>query len=379
MCPNEPVQLQASGGVNFRWEPIDGLSDPNIFNPFANPDTTTTYSVIVENNNGCFDTANVTVTVRIPPTATVTPDTTICAGSSVQLEASGGINFEWSPAATLSNPAIPNPIASPLETTTYQVVVQNEEGCRDTAQVIVTVITADLTLSMPDTTGDPRTKDYRIPINYSLSPETVQCVPDSLSLTISFNSTLFFPKSVDGGTITSNEITGGQRVITISLDGTALTNPNGVLATLVGDVLLGNALSTPLNIDSVDYGNLLVNPTLVNGSLTLDSVCMQGGARLLSLANSAKIRWIVPNPSGTSTAQPIVQVETSERVETFLEVYTQDGTRLHSFAWTPERERDERGGVIRDIALPNDLPSGIYLVVLRTASSHDATTFIIAR
>ncbi|MBC7774386.1 MAG: HYR domain-containing protein [Phycisphaerae bacterium] len=47
-------------------------------------------------------------------------DTTICLGQSVTLQATPGLDqYDWSPAATLDNPNIQNPVATPSATTTY--------------------------------------------------------------------------------------------------------------------------------------------------------------------------------------------------------------------------------------------------------------------
>jgi len=58
----------------------------------------------------------------------VTADTTICRGDSIQLSASGGMYYSWSPDSTLSNPDIPNPLAFPLNNVTYILTISNE-GC----------------------------------------------------------------------------------------------------------------------------------------------------------------------------------------------------------------------------------------------------------
>jgi hypothetical protein len=46
-------------------------------------------------------------------------DVSICAGGSVQLNATGASNYMWAPAAGLSSDFISNPMASPTSTTTY--------------------------------------------------------------------------------------------------------------------------------------------------------------------------------------------------------------------------------------------------------------------
>jgi gliding motility-associated-like protein len=55
-------------------------------------------------------------------------NTAICLGDSAQLNASGGLIYNWTPTTGLSNPTVANPKASPLTTTTYTVSTQVEVG-----------------------------------------------------------------------------------------------------------------------------------------------------------------------------------------------------------------------------------------------------------
>ncbi|WP_299819048.1 gliding motility-associated C-terminal domain-containing protein [uncultured Pontibacter sp.] len=66
--------LKASGGETYSWSPAAGLSDPNIHNPVASPQETTTYTVTVTSAFGCVSTAQVTVNVLplIDPTNAIT-------------------------------------------------------------------------------------------------------------------------------------------------------------------------------------------------------------------------------------------------------------------------------------------------------------------
>ena len=77
----------------------------------------------------------------------------IKTGSSVQLNgsATGGTmpyTWLWSPAGSLDNPAIPNPIASPTVSTTYTLTVTANNGCTgvDMMDVLVGVVPDDLVL-----------------------------------------------------------------------------------------------------------------------------------------------------------------------------------------------------------------------------------------
>lgn len=56
------------------------------------------------------------------------PDTTICVGGQVQLKASGGISYKWTPETGLSSSTVAQPIARPAQTTLYKVQVTDECG-----------------------------------------------------------------------------------------------------------------------------------------------------------------------------------------------------------------------------------------------------------
>lgn len=65
--------------------------------------------------------------------------TTVCRYDSVQLNAFGGISYQWFPSSGLSSTSIANPKASPAITTEYRVVITTAEGCIDSAFVKVEV------------------------------------------------------------------------------------------------------------------------------------------------------------------------------------------------------------------------------------------------
>lgn len=88
-------------------------------------------------------TLNGYITVYDMPIANAGANQTICLGSSVQLNASGGQSYSWSPATGLSSTTIANPIASPSTTTTYTVQVTNGT-CSSIASVVVTVNTLNI-------------------------------------------------------------------------------------------------------------------------------------------------------------------------------------------------------------------------------------------
>jgi gliding motility-associated-like protein len=75
------------------------------------------------------------------PFVSVGNDTTICYNSAAQLHGTfQGNSFSWSPTSSLSNPNSPNPVATPINTTTYVLTVFDNAGCPKPGRDSVTVI-----------------------------------------------------------------------------------------------------------------------------------------------------------------------------------------------------------------------------------------------
>lgn len=140
-CFGTEISLSATGGFEYRWTGPNGFSSnlqqPKISN--ANFNSQGWYKVRVIDSRGCSDEDSTTLIVHPAPTALVTPEVSICVGSNTTLNASGGTRYYWSPNLALSLDTIPNPVASPIESTTYQIVVTNQFVCSDTAFVKVIV------------------------------------------------------------------------------------------------------------------------------------------------------------------------------------------------------------------------------------------------
>lgn len=141
VCTGGIIQLSASGGTSYKWYGPDGQflsaeKNPTIANAIKAMEGTYTVQVTA---NGCTFPATTTLEVLAPiiPITNI-QSATICEGKSVQLEASGGSSYLWTPSNGLSNPLASNPIASPTETTTYTVKVSND-GCSATAEITINV------------------------------------------------------------------------------------------------------------------------------------------------------------------------------------------------------------------------------------------------
>ena len=82
----------------------------------------------------------VCVTIDPLPVANAGPDVTIFEEGSTQLNGSGGVTYTWTPSYGLSDTTIANPVANPMQTTTYYLTVTSPAGCVSTDSVIVTVL-----------------------------------------------------------------------------------------------------------------------------------------------------------------------------------------------------------------------------------------------
>lgn len=135
----------ATGGTapySFNWtaSPSDpSLTSPADENPTVSPAVTTTYTLTVTDADLATDTDEVTVTVNALPTAIVSGDASICAGSSTTLTATltgtGPWNITWSDAVSqngiASSPA--TRVVNPASTTAYTVIAVSDVNCTGTS------------------------------------------------------------------------------------------------------------------------------------------------------------------------------------------------------------------------------------------------------
>lgn len=111
------------------------------------------YRDTIRSGGGCDSVLRVAHLQVIPaPVVRVTKSNDIdCLFEEAQLTATGGAAYSWSPARTLSDAFIPNPVATPVTSTLYAVTVTGANGCRSEGVVEVAV------------TGGHLQKGYRVP------------------------------------------------------------------------------------------------------------------------------------------------------------------------------------------------------------------------
>ena len=197
ICQGDAIQLNAtSDGLQFSWTPSANLNNPNIINPVAITNTTTTYT-IVATIGSCQAVDQVVVTTVPYPGSDAGPSQTICYNTAAQLNGRiVGIRFEWQPRSYLNNPNILNPISTPPRTTQYILLSYDTLGCpkpgRDT--VVVTVQPKIRAFAGNDTTvvvGQPLLFNATGGVSYLWSPST------GLSSTTIYNPVGVYNSSID--------------------------------------------------------------------------------------------------------------------------------------------------------------------------------------
>jgi len=141
VCESKTVNLTANGGASYAWAGpagyTSGLQNP-VFIAAAN--SAGNYMATVKDQFGCINTASTTVAILSKPVLDVFPKSaSFCMGDSVMLTATGGINYLWTPATGLSNPAAASTYAKPATTTTYTVTATGANACTDSLQVKISV------------------------------------------------------------------------------------------------------------------------------------------------------------------------------------------------------------------------------------------------
>lgn len=174
VCLGEVSQMSINNASAAIWhEYVNGEFQPGenslncvkCLNPVASPKVTTTYKVEIADSVWCFDTLDVTVNVLpLPDVKLLTNDTIVKYGQRLQLQATGARMYNWTPPASLDNPNISYPVATPTEPTVYVVGGIASNGCRSYDTVRVGIDYRDNLLIPTAFTpnGDGKNDNFRI-------------------------------------------------------------------------------------------------------------------------------------------------------------------------------------------------------------------------
>lgn len=123
------------GGVDFKDESFSEISSwlwtlsstktSTIQNPYFFYESGGTHTVSLQSTNvyGCKNISDKIITIEPPPPLAISGSTQICIGNKFPLNASGGTAYQWTPTLSIDLPLTSAPIASPLISTEYSVII----------------------------------------------------------------------------------------------------------------------------------------------------------------------------------------------------------------------------------------------------------------
>ena len=321
VCIGNSATLTASGATTYLWS-----TTATTTSIFVAPTSSSTYTVTGTDANSCSNIDSARVFINPLPVVNAGADVSVCIGNATTLAGNGGQVFIWSPAATLNNPNISNPVASPTLTTTYTVVATDTNLCSNTDTVNVTVLSLPVVITSNDTSICARDTAFLFAsggISYLWSPSatlnnsTVSNPIATPTTTTNYTVTLVGTNScnnsdsvkvnvnalpsVDAG---SNSVlcpgdsvsltaTGGINYIwspTWGLSSTTLSNPHANPSSATTYSVVGTDANGCSNMDSV-LVSIGINPT-ANFGYTLSLACEGIEAQFLdSSLNATALGW----------------------------------------------------------------------------------------
>jgi gliding motility-associated-like protein len=193
ICKGDSIQLFALGGINYSWFPQNGLNNSGISNPIVSPNSTTLYTVRIENTLGCSRTEKVLVKVnQLPIITNLNITTSVCGNDDGQIT----VNASGSSALQYSNNSVfqSSNSFSNLATGNYTITVLDAKGCSKDTTIVVpelnlvnTIFTAN-----PETGTEPLFVDLN---NQSVNANNFVWLIDTNPLSNSFNTSYTFDTS----------------------------------------------------------------------------------------------------------------------------------------------------------------------------------------
>jgi len=142
ICAKDSVSFSASANVAsvISWTPVTGLSNTVGNSTTASPPFSTIYTATATDALGCTATVEVNLKVNQLPIVQVHPsNVTICKDDTISLTAYGAFSYFWNPPTGLSSNTLPTVFASPADTTDYEIVGIDINGCIDTTDITINV------------------------------------------------------------------------------------------------------------------------------------------------------------------------------------------------------------------------------------------------
>lgn len=363
LCPGSSLTLYATEGFQrYRW--MDGsttttlvVSEPGLY--WAEADDLC--------GSVFYDT--VAVGYRNNPHWSVAETQFICPGESTTLFATGAVHYQWTPSDGLNDPTLSAPTATPKATTVYTVRGIDEYGCQHIDSVRVNVqSTLPVTFALPTLTAAPGAADVPIPLRVTMHPKALPFHVDTLRAVLRFRSSLLrITHPTDAAWTRTHD--GAWEELHLALPNVTITTADTVIATLMGEVFLGDTIASPLLLRDIT-SDMCHTSVAQHGTLTLDSSALcQLSLRQVREFHPNQLH-IAPNPA---YEQPSITLTTAEQGVHAIALYNMQGilvwnTTLHIASAPSTQELAVPQGILR---------TGAYTIAVKTPQQTLTRIFVV--
>ncbi len=339
VCEGDSVTLDAGAGFQwYRWS--NGASGRTVRIGEAGA-----YTVQVQNANGCIGTSDPAIVQIIP----APPQPVISRGIDT-LYSTPAATYQWYRNDTLLAGATGSFYVMTLEGV-YRVRITDGTGCASESEpfeVITPLATS--TIALPSLEVSPGER-FTLPVTIAASENLRAAGVTDFEMTLRFDATLMSP--VDPSLVKS--VAGSD--LLLQLRGTLGADTLGILVSPEFIATLGAAERTDVRLEQFRWVNTFVRILPRHGEVRL-KICREGGPRLFDDSPAVVLEKNHPNPFNASTTLSFTIIE-QEHTELF--VIDQLGRRaatLVSGSFPP--------GSYTARFDASELPSGVYVAVLRT-------------
>lgn len=279
VCLNDSIQLNVGTGNSYLWTPAIGLNNDTIPDPYVTVTQPMTYYLQVTSAIGCTATESIEILVNSLPEL-LTNDVTVCLNTDLNLNATPGGTYFWSPSTGLNNDNTANPVATIVGDITYYLDATSSEGCNSSDSIVIQThpeliltLESDTTICENDCiTIIPTANNAMLSVSWStatgLNDSTIlnpaACGETDITYDLTYTD-INSCQAIESINIWVNAI---PMIPTISFDGTTLTSTSGFSYQWF---MSGNSIinETSISYDPTQNGTYSVEITSAEGCSTM--------------------------------------------------------------------------------------------------------------
>ena len=357
ICNYDSISFNAGPGFNsYLWSPNSETSQV-----ISDVKLSGTYKVVVTDGTGCSDSDEVILTTLVPSIVNIGPDTSICEGDSVLIDAGLASSYLWSDLSTNQT--------NYLKTAgSYSVTVTDLSGCVDSDSIVISI--------------------NALPV-IDLGVDTAVCNGDSVVLNAGggFSSYLWVPNSETSQTVVTK--TSGSYSVVVS-DFNACTGSDTIEIVINDNPVVG-FLDTVMSDGASCDGNIMATVSTGTPLYTLNWND-DAGRDSLNAINLCPGDYVLTatdaNGCIDSSAVEIVNVESSGLLESDLKIYPNPSNGIISIEGIDSREI-QIFNAIGDLVFKTNqttkslnvsqLASGTYMLVVLTGDAQVVKKLVIQK